>query len=198
MSERSGVALSSLGDWMAGREIRVSAVEKLAQACGVSPIWLAFGDNPVTVAQLEPTGNDRYIPIPRYNVEASAGGGSLVPSEQIVDYLAFSAEYLQREIKRSSDQLLLITARGDSMEPTIRDGELLLVDRTPQPVASGAVHVINVEGTLLVKRIEACIDGSFLIHSDNTRYKTQSVAKSERDDLKIIGQVIWQGGPVRS
>lgn len=121
-----------------------------------------------------------------------------MPSEQIVDYLAFSAEYLQREIKRSSDQLLLITARGDSMEPTIRDGELLLVDRTPQPVASGAVHVINVEGTLLVKRIEACIDGSFLIHSDNTRYKTQSVAKSERDDLKIIGQVIWQGGPVRS
>ena len=204
--------MSTLGYYFTPHEVRLSVIEKLAEACSVSPGFLAFGaettegaDSSGENPDADPGSRNKseislsdYKVISRFNVQASAGRGSLVDNEQIVEALAFSEDWLRTRIKRPVEKLLVIEARGDSMEPSIRDGDLLLLDVSSQEISSSAIHVIEVEGELLVKRLERRLNGSILVHSDNPRYAPQELTKADRAGLRIIGQVVWQGGPPRS
>lgn len=96
---------------------------------------------------------------------ASAGGGRVNGLEQVVQVLAFDAEWVRQALRRSPDQLL-IEARGDSMEPTIRDRDLLLVDVADQELSNPAIHVLRVGEVLLVKRVVRRLDGSLVVTSD--------------------------------
>ena len=93
----------------------------------------------------------------------------------------------------------MIEARGDSMEPTIRGGDLLVVDISPQQrVEHSRLYVLLVGENLLVKRIQQQLDGSLLVVSDNSRYAPERVAPKELEALRILGQVIWVAGPPRA
>ena len=80
--------------------------------------------------------------------------------------------------------------RGTSMEPTLRDGDEILVDRTPRPLRAG-IHVIRLEDVLLVKRLEPGPGGTVRIISDNPAYP-----RLERPlhEVELVGRVVWKGG----
>lgn len=133
---------------------------------------------------------DEYALIPRYAVEVSAGGGSLVDNEVMIGTMAFKREWLRRmgfEVGR----LVLVTARGDSMEPTVSDGDLLLVDMRQAEIVDGAIHVIRSNDHILVKRLQMGMTGQVIVRSDNPRY---SPMESTRDALQVVGRVVWRGG----
>ncbi len=73
-------------------------------------------------------GNDEYVRVPRYEVAASAGGGAFIESEQIVDYLTFRAEWVRNALGVALNQLALINVIGDSMEPSLSEGDVVLLD----------------------------------------------------------------------
>jgi phage repressor protein C with HTH and peptisase S24 domain len=54
------------------------------------------------------------------------------------------------------------------MEPTIRSGDLLLVDRSKSQVKGEGIYLINLDDGLMVKRVEWILDGSVVICGDNT------------------------------
>ena len=140
-----------------------------------------------------------YVTIPRLNVQASAGNGALTNHEQVVEYLAFDEGFVRRVLKRPREQLLMIEARGDSMEPTIREGDLLVVDILPkQRIEHSRLYVLLAGENLLVKRIQQQLDGSLLVISDNSRYAPERIVPKELDALRILGQVIWVAGPPRA
>lgn len=140
-----------------------------------------------------------YVTIPRLNVQASAGAGSLINHEQVVEYLAFDEGFVRRVLQRPRENLLMIEARGDSMEPTIREGDLLIVDiSTQERVEHSRLYVLLVEDNLLVKRIQQQLDGALLVISDNDRYAPERVARKDLESLRILGQVIWVAGPPRA
>ncbi len=86
--------------------------------------------------------------------------------------------------------LSAIEVEGDSMEPALRDGDEILVDRTPRPLRAG-IHVARVDDVLLVKRLERVGAGRLRLISDNPAY-----AAVERDlnEVEVIGRVVWKGG----
>ncbi len=84
------------------------------------------------------------------------------------------------------------------MEPAIQDGDLLVVDTTVRDIQSSRVYVLDVNGELLVKRLSLRLDGSVHVRSDNPKYPDEVVVPSERTTLRILGQVVYQAGPVRS
>lgn len=136
--------------------------------------------------------------MPRYEVTAAAGAGELVQGEEIVDWISFSREWLRRTFGRSPTQLVIITAVGDSMAPTIEDGDLLLLDVSEPKLKGEGIYVLGVDEALLVKRVAIRPGGGLVIASDNERYAytRQEVSRYELDSVRIVGRVVWVGGRI--
>ena len=91
---------------------------------------------------------------------------------------------------------MLETAIGESMTPTIRDGNTLLIDTTDRTFRNFGIYVLEINGQRLVKRVQRKHDGSLVLISDNSAYQPDTVDKEAADDIKVIGRVVWSGGPV--
>lgn len=134
-----------------------------------------------------------FILVPRYDVAASMGNGSVIHSEQIVDHLAFRAEWVRTELNASPKNLVLISAVGDSMEPTLRAGDLLLIDRSGEGVKQDAIYAFATNGELRVKRMQLKIDGCVVVKSDNPQYDAEILTAEQVAALRIVGRVVWSG-----
>ena len=133
-----------------------------------------------------------FIHVPLHDVQGSCGAGSVIHSEQIVDYLAFKRDWVSR-VATDPQRLALIEAAGDSMLPTISSGDLLLIDLCVARVEQDAIYAINVDGMLFIKRIQKRLDGTVIVKSDNAAYEAQRFTPEEAAQLRIIGRVIWMG-----
>jgi phage repressor protein C with HTH and peptisase S24 domain len=136
---------------------------------------------------------DGFVLVPRYDVTGSMGNGHMIHSEQIVDHLAFRAEWVRTELGTSPSSLVLISAVGDSMEPTLRAHDLLLIDRSVDSVKQDAIYAFAVDGELRVKRIQRLFDGCLVIKSDNPSYSTETLTAEQASSINIIGRIVWSG-----
>lgn len=130
-----------------------------------------------------------WVDIPRLPLGASAGPGALARDEAPSGQLRFSARWLKAQ-GLDPVALSVIAVEGDSMEPTLRDGDEILVDRTPRPLRAG-IHVIRLDDMLLVKRLEPGPAGTMRVISDNPAYPASERAMGEVD---VVGRVVWKGG----
>jgi phage repressor protein C with HTH and peptisase S24 domain len=130
--------------------------------------------------------------VPFYNAEASAGHGSVVGFEEVIERLAFSRHWLrQRDL--SPSELALIRVRGDSMAPTIRSGAIALVDVRSKQLSDDAVYILQRDGDLIAKRLQIDWSGGVYIRSDNQAYPPQHLNSDEASRLIVIGRVVWVG-----
>ena len=120
----------------------------------------------------------------------------MIHSEQIVDHLYFKSEWINSVFGVPRESLVLISVLGDSMEPTLSNGDLILVDIRMSRVEDGAIYVIQYDDALLVKRLQKKYDGSVVIRSDNTLYEPEVLHGEDAINLKIVGRVIWAGGVI--
>ncbi len=132
-----------------------------------------------------------WIDVPRLALAASAGPGATVAEEEPFDAFRFSRRWL-REQGLDGSMLSAIAVEGDSMEPLLRAGDEVLVDRRQQPFRDG-IHVVRMGETLLVKRVAAQGGGRFSLLSQNLAYPPQEV---RGDEIEIIGRVIWKSGRI--
>jgi hypothetical protein len=132
-----------------------------------------------------------WADIPRLPLGASAGPGSAAIDAAPVSRLRFSGQWLRRQGLEPA-MLSVIEVEGDSMEPTLRDGDEILVDRTPRALRAG-LHVVRLDDVLLVKRLEPGPAGTLRLISDNPAYP-----RIERPvaDAAIVGRVVWKGGRI--
>ena len=121
----------------------------------------------------------------------STVGRGTVQSRQIVDYLAFKAEWLRRRIGIDPKSLMLVEAVSDSMAPTIDEGDLVLVDLRDPRFRHDGVYVLRASGDLSIKRIQRRPDGKLIIRNDNAAYEPTVVAA---DSVNVVGHVIWIAG----
>jgi phage repressor protein C with HTH and peptisase S24 domain len=115
----------------------------------------------------------------------------MIRSEQVVDSIAFRAEWVKRRLNTDSRDLLLIEVTGDSMAPTVKDLDLILADLAEPRFKQDGIYLLRHDSGLAVKRIQRRPDGKLLVRSDNPKYEPIAVST-----VKIIGRVIWIGGRV--
>jgi len=132
------------------------------------------------------------VQVPVYDEEASIGHGAVIEQGQQVSQLAFKKTWLQ-ERGLNKDSLAVIKARGDSMEPTVFDKDILLIDTRINKVTDDNIYIIRYKGYLSVKRIRNNFDGSVKIISDNTRYGDQDIPKEQAEQITISGRAVWIG-----
>ena len=135
----------------------------------------------------EPRGE--FVDIPRLPLEASAGPGVTAAQEIPFDSFRFSRRWL-REQGLEANQLSAIRVMGDSMDPLLRDGDEILVDRTPRAFREG-VHVVRLGEALHVKLLQAVPPGRMRLISKNQAYEPVEVAM---EDVDVVGRVVWKGG----
>ena len=129
--------------------------------------------------------------VPKLAVGASAGGGALTDFEALAGNVGFDESWL-RQMGLDPAGLSLIRVVGDSMQPTLNDGDDIMVDsaaalRAPKK----GIHVLRLDGTLMVKRLLPGKGGRLSILSDNRAYPAiEDVAAAE---VTVIGRVVWVG-----
>lgn len=127
------------------------------------------------------------VAVPRLDVGASAGPGGLVEGEARRRPGSFGPELL-RELGVRAEAASLIRVQGDSMAPTLEDGDEILVDRDRRRIEGrGGVFVIRLDGELMVKRLRPGLGGIEVI-SDNPDWETRLVPLRALD---VIGRVAW-------
>jgi SOS-response transcriptional repressor LexA len=166
---------------------RIPDAETIARICETHHIdytWLITGKG-------SPTEADRYVPIPQYDIAASAGMGAYVDDIAEVEMVMVDKHWLEDQLKVHPKEVSLIFARGDSMEPTINNGDVLLVSNKQQPIQEG-IFIIRSDSLLQVKRIQRQTGGKIRVTSDNPAYEPFSVNLADENlDFQIVGKVIW-------
>ena len=83
----------------------------------------------------------------------------------------------------------MFSVDGDSMYPTLKDGEEIVIDRSKKELREGKIFVLNHMGTMWVKRVRVNYDSIELI-SDNNFYNPITITQDEAEQLNVIGQVV--------
>lgn len=138
----------------------------------------------------EEHGNDNLVSIPVYeDVRPAAGAGAVSASDQSTSVVAFDRRWL-RDLGINPSFAKILFADGDSMYPTIRDGAPMLVDTSKTEIRHGCIYVFDLDGDLMVKRIERLPDGTIDLISDNREvYPVRNIPRSRLDLLHVIGRV---------
>nr|WP_094462651.1 S24 family peptidase [Pannonibacter phragmitetus] len=191
----SGKTYRSLERYFAGHDAPLSVVAGLAKAAGVTVDWI-LGAQELAAGPLE---TDNLVAVPMLPEAVSAGGGREASANDggASDHVLFRREFL-RSLSVNPQKAALLTVRGDSMEPTLSSGDLILADTGDQDIGTAGVFVISVDGSAMVKRLMRRGDGSVMVISDNQQlYPPETVAADRADLFRVIGRVRWYGRALR-
>lgn len=186
--------------YKAGSDISFKGAFRLTKAAGLTTEWLATGrmvpDAIPALLEGQPAAKNRaLVNIPMIKAAASAGGGALVADEDAAAAVAFNEQYLRSTWNVSPAELFCMPADGESMEPTIKSGEFLLVSRADHHKTPGdGIYIVRLEGDLLVKRIQRLPGGRVMISSDNPAYKPYEIKLDDGTDFTVLGKVVLVHG----
>ncbi|MEA3016567.1 MAG: hypothetical protein QOI38_1289 [Sphingomonadales bacterium] len=139
-----------------------------------------------------PDPADGLVRVSRLEIGASAGPGALAGNERARGHIAFDPAWLRR-LAADPKLLSLIQVEGDSMVPTLADGDEILVDRgdAAERLRTG-VYVIRIDDELVVKRVARNpFDATISIRSDNEAYPSWPAC--DPASVVIVGRVVWMG-----
>lgn len=125
-----------------------------------------------------------------YKIEVSAGQPARIREPVINQELAFKSGWIEKVLKSSCEHLFLLDVAGHSMEPTLYEGDTVLVDGSRRDLQDDGIYVFRIDHGMVVKRVERHIGGKILIMSDNPRYQPYCYEPEEKDQL-IVGRVVW-------
>lgn len=194
-----GVAQASLARWVKGEAdpSRMNLI-KIADASGVNLEWLALGvgdmdeTKPLAVKHdinLQASNDETFIEIEDCReVRLSAGGGAFNNGYEEITTTKVERAWLQSRRLKAKDCAMFLVS-GESMYPTLKDGEEIIVDRSKRELTEGKIFVLNHNGSMLVKKVQFTYGGVELI-SDNPSYRPLKLDTEEANSLVVIGQVV--------
>jgi len=131
------------------------------------------------------------VKIPQFDVAASAGMGAFVDGEPEIEMVRVDKDWLENQLKVRPEDASLIFVRGDSMMPTLNNGDVLLVSSNVEQIGDG-IYVLHSDGLLQVKRVQRQPGGQIRVTSDNPAYQPYVVnLADESSDFRIVGKVVW-------
>ena len=137
-----------------------------------------------------------YALIPQYTAKGSAGNGHLNEHVEVKGGLAFKRDWLAR-LGVKEQRCSVIYAQGSSMEPSIGDGEVVLLDHDATEPRDGKVYVLQrADGEIIIKRLIKQMSG-WVIRSDNEdkrRYPDEPISADNLQHVEVVGRVVWRGG----
>ncbi len=136
--------------------------------------------------------NSDFVPVGMLNVELGAGPGRAVHVVEEVGKLHFRRDFL-RSAGVSPANAAIVEVNGTSMEPTIRDGSVLLLNRADRDPRPGLIYAFSWDGEMLVKRFFRK-DGIWVAVSDNQdKEENPDIPLDGATNSVVQGRAIWMG-----
>lgn len=198
IAEESGIPRNTLYDlFKPGNSIKHNYITELYEKYGIDIVYVLTGTRFQTqsrvnqdIEQYVLTIDDEFTRIPYYKgIEAGAGYG-LIEEEYRKHYIAFRHYFVKKTLASSAANLLALSISGRSMEPLMRDGDDVLVDRGRTRIKEGAAYLIRVDDEVFVKYLTKLPGGRLKVWSENTHFEPFEV-DSDNMDFEVIGQVVW-------
>ena len=141
-----------------------------------------------------PAGSEENIDVvmvPLVGARLAAGRGSLETAGEVQSYFSFRSDWLCR--KGDPDKMVLMKVCGDSMEPDIRHGDMVLVDQGKTQIYGHAIYAMGINEEIYVKQVETLPGGTLVLRSRNPEYEPIRVdlRGDLADSVRVIGRVIW-------
>lgn len=191
MSEKIGLSRNAWQTYELGKSAPGTAVYQSLISLGFSADWILSDSGDMMLAGECTLSGYSFLPL--YDCNADAGAGCVAEDVSIVDWLAFSNDWIRMELRVPTTNLGTLVAEGDSMLPTVTPGDILVVDHARKQLCGDGIYVLNLFGNCLVKRLQVLFDGSVKIISDNPAYKEQIVRGDDLQALSVAGRVVWHG-----
>ena len=196
LAKRAEMPLPTLQNILLGRvtDPGFSRVTRLCEALGVDIRLIAYGigaesgDWETWLTEL-PEGWRR---IPVFDIAASAGDGEEVLENDPATWVVVPSIFLPRGFGSASN-LQALRVSGDSMEPTLRSGDMVIIDRDQTEARNEEVYVILLEGLLYIKRLRFMSGGKLSLVSSNPAYPPIDIERAVADSFRIKGRVVWVG-----
>lgn len=201
-----GVNRATLSRWASGERggQRTAAVDLLRYLSGLD-VDVDFREMGFEFYHLEEisssygdTSMDDYAFIPKAEARLSAGDGLFDVSDEKDEALAFRRDWLSSRTISSEKNLVLMSVDGDSMSPTLTDGDTLLIDRGDHAkrLIENRIYAISYDGKIYVKRyLEA--PGKILFKGDNDKMSHKDIEIQlnieQQEHFSVLGRVIWAG-----
>jgi phage repressor protein C with HTH and peptisase S24 domain len=168
----------------------------LAEYFGVAETILGGPALPIAQNTSRAMARENVTLVPRLEVGASAGPGALDADDAPLGQIGFETRWL-RQLTANPGALSIIQVSGDSMNPTLTDGDDILVDRADaaERIRDG-IYVLRVDESLIVKRLAINpAQRSFTVRSDNPAYPDWNDVSP--DGIDVVGRVIWTGRRIK-
>lgn len=219
-AEKVGVTTRALSNYLAGRMPKAEVRKNICAAYGINPMWLfrgvgsiytddkmadtsaiglggkaagiaGFSGETADASVIAPDGIQTLY-VPKVEARLSAGTGSLEISDNVRGYFGFRSDWLHR--KGCPSKMVLMTVTGDSMRPTLENGDLALISLAQTDVVSGGIYAVGLEDSVVVKRLER-LPGKLVLVSDNRdAYNPRELDMTDEavcDSVRVIGRVLW-------
>lgn len=188
LARRIDVSNVSLSQWASGKyKPSDEGLEALCSYFSVPPAYILYGDGNAPGAQTLQLSNDT-VAVPLLDVSASCGFGEDFANSvfALIRFVRVSYEFIRRYCSSANVRSLqLVTVSGDSMVPTLSDGDAVLVDVSQKEPTSDGIYAVLMNNRIFVKRLQNLPDGINLI-SDNPVYPP--ICIREPDTLHIVGR----------
>jgi phage repressor protein C with HTH and peptisase S24 domain len=168
------------------RRLREEERRKLARYFAISEALLGGPAEEAVAA-------NGLVSVKRHPVSVSAGPGAIVMEEFGKPYFGFGERWLKALTSTPAERLSIVKVEGDSMSPTLNQGDDILVD--PGDAAErlrDGIYVLRADDALVVKRLALHPMGRRVtVQSDNPAYPDWPDCGLEH--IHVIGRVIWSG-----
>jgi phage repressor protein C with HTH and peptisase S24 domain len=197
VAREAGVNRSFVYDILRGRS-QVPSLEKLtrvAKVVKVDPDWLLTGKGRVNGGDpITEDYHNEFVAIQYAAVRPSMGGGAILEAvDRPGRNFHFRRAWIRDRLKAAPSMLRVMAVQGDSMMPTLNEGDVILVDMNQRNPIPPGVFVLHDGMGLVAKRLEHVPMSDpprVRIISDNSRYTPYECTAEE---VNIVGRVRWYG-----
>lgn len=195
LSKRIDKSPAQISQWINGsadsktgkaRSMKSDTAREIEVALKLPRGWF---DQPVESAHTTPQKG--YIQLTLLDIKAEAGNGfDNNDYPKSVKLIEVSEKWAKNKLGHNLESISVITASGDSMQPTFNSGDWLFVDQAINFYDEDGVYVFMSSSGLKVKRLQKFVSGKLRIISDNQKYKSEVLEDNELNSIKICGKVV--------
>lgn len=209
LADQLEVSLTSVQNYESGRIPNGEILVKLAAALNCSSEWLVTGTDALAKAALPDVeaslqaniykgketltcADCEVTMIPMVEARLSAGSGSWEASADADRHYAFRTDFLRR--KGNTTAMVLMRVAGDSMEPEVKDNDVVLIDTSNTTPYPGRLYAVAIQELVYLKMVNATPD-KLVLTSANPAYGPMEIdARGDlHNGIKIIGKAVWVG-----
>lgn len=172
-------------------EIRTH-LQSLRRLVDQTPLMAESLPSDIKIPPPEKINNDDfYYQFPLVEGFLSEDRSSFVTMAEGIKSIPFRKDWID-QAKSNPKKAIMTTVHGDSMEPVIMDGDIIMVDTGQKRIFDGYIYALAVGVSIVIKRLYFKPNGLVRVRSDNPEYEPY---ESAPDDLRVIGEVKFRCGP---